>query len=55
MQEHNSGKSKFTQIGIPWKLIKYFYLDSKSEAVRLENKIKKRGCKRFLNDLNYSS
>jgi putative endonuclease len=53
--EHNSGKSKFTKNGVPWKVIKIFTLDSKQEAIVLENKIKKRGCKRFLEDINSSS
>jgi len=50
LSEHNSGQNKSTKFGIPWKLIysKEFY--SKSEAILLESKIKKRGIARFLNE-----
>ena len=51
LEEHNRGKSKYTCRGIPWKEVKVFKLDSKQEAIRLENEIKKRGCKRFLEGL----
>ena len=50
LYRHNSGQSKFTSKGIPWKLIYYFSCNNRIEAVRLENKIKKRGIKRFLED-----
>jgi len=48
MDEHNNGEGKFTKRGVPWDLVKYFELSSRSEAMRLENTIKKRGIKRFL-------
>jgi len=46
--EHNSGEDKFTKAGVPWELVKSFSCSTRPEAVRLENKIKKRGVKRFL-------
>jgi len=49
--EHNRAKSKYTRIGVPWKLVKYFQIETKAEANRLEIKIKQRGCKRFLDNL----
>jgi putative endonuclease len=49
---HGSDKNKFTGQTEDWELIKYFEFSSKSEAMKLESKIKKRGIKRFLDSLN---
>ncbi|MBD3638019.1 MAG: GIY-YIG nuclease family protein [Crocinitomicaceae bacterium] len=48
---HNSGYSKYTKSGIPWKLVWSQECTDRSEAMKLEKKIKKRGAKRFLIDL----
>jgi putative endonuclease len=48
--EHNRGKANFTSKGIPWEMIKIFECSSKTEAIKLEMKIKKRGISRFLID-----
>jgi len=40
--EHNIGKGNFSSKGIPWILIKSFECSSRSKAVKLELKIKKR-------------
>jgi putative endonuclease len=48
IEEHNRGKTKFIANGIPWKLVFHAQFNSRSEAILLENKIKKRGAKRFL-------
>jgi putative endonuclease len=48
--QHNSGKGNFTSKGIPWKLVTFFDCNSRSEAVKLEMEIKKRGIKRYLQD-----
>ncbi|MBW1657831.1 GIY-YIG nuclease family protein [Flavobacterium quisquiliarum] len=48
LRRHNSGQSLSTKNGIPWKIIYTIQLDSRSEAVTLESKIKKRGAKRYL-------
>lgn len=50
LEEHNRGKSNFTSKGIPWVKIILFECASRSEAVVLETKIKKRGIKRYLQD-----
>ncbi len=50
ISEHNSGHSKFTNSGVPWKIITSFECKDRSEAVKLESQIKKRGIKRFLID-----
>ncbi|MBI3123646.1 MAG: GIY-YIG nuclease family protein [Ignavibacteriales bacterium] len=48
--EHNSGVNKSTKSGSPWVLVFTREFDSKSEAISLEMKIKKRGISRFLNN-----
>jgi len=52
LEEHNRGKTAFMASGLPWKLIFYKELKSRQEATRLEQIIKKRGAKRFLEDNN---
>ncbi|MCD4730571.1 MAG: GIY-YIG nuclease family protein [Bacteroidales bacterium] len=54
MHEHNSGHSKFTRSGKPWKLRKTIECSTRQEAVQLEFKIKKRGIKRYLEDIKHS-
>ncbi|MEW5800388.1 MAG: GIY-YIG nuclease family protein [Bacteroidota bacterium] len=47
LMRHNNGKSKSTKRGIPWDLVWKYKCATRSKAVLLENKIKKRGIKRF--------
>ena len=49
-------KTIFQKKGIPWRLIKYFDIELKSEALKLEKQIKKNGSKRYLerNNIEYS-
>jgi len=47
---HNSGYQKFTSKGRPWLMVCSFDCGDRAEAVSLENRIKKRGIKRFLED-----
>ena len=49
--DHNVGRTKYAKKGIPWKLVYFFELSNRPEAVRLEKKIKSRGIKRFLSDM----
>ena len=51
--QHNRGQSKFTSKGKPWILLWNQKCFDKTEALRLENKIKKRGIKRFLEDTKF--
>jgi putative endonuclease len=51
--EHNSGKSISTRKGIPWDLIYFQEFECRREAMDLENKIKKRGANRYLNDIHF--
>ncbi len=50
LEEHNRGKSPFTKTGIPWTIIHTISCASRTEAVQLENQIKKRGITRYLDD-----
>ncbi|MEW6467737.1 MAG: GIY-YIG nuclease family protein [Bacteroidota bacterium] len=50
LHEHNSGWSRFTRTGIPWKVIKVIEVPDRTAALKLENKIKKRGIKRYLQE-----
>ena len=52
--DHNNGLSKHTRKGRPWRMIYSIECNSKTEALQLENKIKKRGAKRYLEDLEKS-
>lgn len=38
--EHNTGQEKFTNQGAPWKLVGYIICSSRSEAIRLETRLK---------------
>ncbi|GGD57985.1 GIY-YIG nuclease family protein [Muriicola marianensis] len=50
IERHNTGRSRFTSRGIPWKLIRVFDCASRLEAIRLEKCIKSRGIKRYLEE-----
>tara|TARA_R100001143_G_scaffold12460_1_gene13682 strand:- start:19370 stop:19498 length:129 start_codon:yes stop_codon:yes gene_type:complete len=41
-------------MGVPWRLVWSLQISSRSEAQKLEKKIKKRGTERFLDDLKKS-
>jgi putative endonuclease len=50
LHAHNEGKAKFTSTGLPWKLVYQQSFLTRSEAIIVEKKIKKRGIKRYLQD-----
>jgi len=52
--EHNCGKTPFMKAGLPWILVYSKELNSRTDAMALEKKIKKRGAKRFLLDIGFS-
>jgi len=52
LEEHNRGKTPFMANGVPWKLVYTKEFATRSEAMKLEIFIKKRGAKRYLSDLN---
>ena len=50
LKRHNQGVVPSTKSGTPWKLILQIEVLSRSEALVVERKIKKRGAKRFIDD-----
>ena len=53
LARHNNGESKSTKSGRPWNPIWTAEVATRSEAVRLESHIKKRGIRRFLEENEY--
>lgn len=53
LNQHQKGKCKTTKKHLPVTLIKHFVCEDRTQARKLEVKIKKRGAKRFMNDLIY--
>jgi putative endonuclease len=49
---HNDSEVPSTKYGVPWTLVWHRELPSRSQARKLELKIKKRGAKRFLEDIS---
>ena len=50
LHRHNSGQNKSTFYGIPWELKWQLQMENRSEAMKMEKKIKARGLARFLAD-----
>jgi putative endonuclease len=46
--QHNSGLTLSNKHGIPWELVGFLYCETRSEAMKLERQIKKRGIKRWI-------
>jgi putative endonuclease len=53
IKRHNNEQSLSTKNGVPWKIIYKTIIGTRSEAVLLETKIKKRGAKRYLEDISF--
>ena len=51
LKRHNGGLVPSTKGGIPWELVLQIPVPDRSAAVHLEKRIKKRGAKRFIDDL----
>ncbi len=49
-KRHNNGFVPSTKSGLPWDLKLTIEVSNRSEAMKLEKRIKKRGIERFLND-----
>lgn len=54
LTRHNSGRVTSTSRGVPWILIKTLQVETRSLAVKLETRIKKRGIARFLDGNGYN-
>lgn len=53
LTKHNNAQMPSTKFGMPWQLIYSIAVASRSEAVKLESKIKSRGAKRYLDDIGF--
>jgi putative endonuclease len=54
LMEHNKGYCRWTRSGVPWELLYQAEFSSKGEAMKLENRIKKRGAWRYLSDIGFT-
>jgi len=52
-KRHNRGFVPSTKSGLPWELVLTFSVKNRSEIMKLEKRIKKRGIKRFLDDNHF--
>ncbi|NNC70501.1 MAG: GIY-YIG nuclease family protein [Flavobacteriaceae bacterium] len=50
LKKHNQGKVPSSKGGAPWKIVLQFEVSSRSEALKLEKKIKKRVAKRYIDN-----
>jgi len=50
LAQHNAGLNTSTRHGVPWSLLWHSHAMDKTDALKLERKIKKRGAARFLED-----
>jgi putative endonuclease len=46
--EHNTGLSKFTSRGIPWKLVYKEFFESSNDALKREREIKKKKSRKYI-------
>ena len=53
LKGHNSNKNRFTGKSKDWKLVWKAEMQDRTEALKLERKVKKRGIKRFLEDIDF--
>ena len=53
LDRHNSAQGTSTKHGIPWKVVYSIQVSTRTEAMLLETKIKKRGIKRYLEDIGH--
>jgi putative endonuclease len=49
--EHNTGQSKYTKTGIPWKLVYFHHFDDSKSGLRAERKIKSLKSRRIIGEL----
>jgi len=51
LERHNSSWGKFSSKGVPWQLVYNEEFNTKSEAIKRENQIKKKKSRKFIEDL----
>ena len=50
LNDHNTGRNRYTSGGSPWTLVRLVSCKNRTEAMRLERQIKKRGIRRYLDE-----
>ena len=51
LERHNSGWSRSTKSGIPWKLVYFEDSNEKNEAIKRENEIKRKKSRKYIEEL----
>jgi putative endonuclease len=51
LEHHNSGWGKYSSAGIPWTLVYFEEFESRSEAMKRENDIKKKKSRNYIEKL----
>ena len=51
LERHNTGWSRSTKSGIPWKLVYSEEFKTKSEAIKRENEIKRKKSRKYIDGL----
>ncbi len=55
LDKHNSGSSRSTKDGIPWKLVYFEEFETKSEAIKREIQIKRMKSRKYIESLIVNS
>ena len=55
IEKHNAGEVISTKHAKPWRIVTVFEFETRSEAMKLEKKIKKRGINRYLQNINFGA
>ncbi len=51
LERHNSGWSRSTKSGMPWELVYQEKFETKSEAIKRENEIKRKKSRKYIEGL----
>ena len=51
LERHNSGWSRSTKSGVPWELVYNEKFETKSEAIKRENEIKREKSRKYIEEL----
>ncbi len=55
LERHNNGWGKYSSRGIPWKIVYFEKFETKTEAIKRENEIKKKKSRKYIEKLISSS
>ena len=51
LERHNSGNSRSTKSGIPWRIVYFEEFENKSDAIKRENEIKRKKSRKYIESL----